>query len=120
MNGHRHHLIAIAAALVACGIATGAQAQERTAPAAAPAAAARADVSMAKYQFTPQTVRIAAGGSVRWINGDKRAHVVHFDDSGDSPDIAPGSSYERRFERAGEYPYVCGIHGSMHGVVVVE
>ncbi|MFA5940445.1 MAG: OmpA family protein [Sinimarinibacterium sp.] len=90
------------------------------APAAAPAAFGHADVNIANYQFAPQTVRIAVGGSVSWTNGDRRTHIVHFDDSGDSPDIAPGASYQRSFERAGEYPYVCGIHGSMHGVVVVE
>lgn len=116
MNGSRRHptghgFVALAAALLACFAAT-AQAQS--------AAAAHAEVSMAKYQFTPQTVRIVAGGSVSWINGDKRAHIVSFVDSGNSPEIAPGGSYQRRFERAGEYPYVCGIHSSMRGVVVVE
>lgn len=116
MNGSRqyptgHRLAALAAALMAFFAAT-TQAQG--------AAGAHAEVNMAKYQFTPQTVHIAVGGSVSWINGDKRAHIVSFGDSGGSAEIAPGSSYQRRFERPGEYPYVCGIHSSMRGVVIVE
>ncbi|MEQ1439100.1 cupredoxin domain-containing protein [Fontimonas sp. SYSU GA230001] len=116
MNERRHPSRALALTLMAMT----ACATMHAAPATA-AAPDHADVRIANYQFSPQTVHIAAGGSVSWTNGDKRAHVVHFDNGGDSPSIAQGGSYQRRFEKPGEYPYVCAIHGaSMQGVVVVE
>jgi plastocyanin len=32
----------------------------------------------------------------------------------------PDESYERRFDKPGRYPYTCGPHPEMKGVVIVE
>ncbi len=41
------------------------------------------------------------------------------DGSWDSGDLAPGGSFERRFEAQGTYPYVCLYHPWMTGKVQV-
>lgn len=94
--------------------------------AAAPVARAQAPVatvSIEQYRFVPAEIRVKAGTVVRWENAEKRvSHSILFTGPGgfESERIFPGERYERRFDRAGRYPYTCGPHPEMQGVVVVE
>ncbi|MEI7925665.1 MAG: plastocyanin/azurin family copper-binding protein [Chloroflexota bacterium] len=56
---------------------------------------------------------------VRWTNNDTVEHDVILAD-GSSPVIAPGASFERRFDRPGTYAYSCSFHPFMTGTVVVR
>ena len=59
--------------------------------------------------------------SMRWTNGDQLQHSVTADDgSFDSGLIEPGRSYERVFDRPGDYAYHCTPHPFMTGHVIVE
>jgi plastocyanin len=65
------------------------------------------------YAFSPMTLTIAMGDSVRVVNDDSTHHT--FTDSGvfDSGDLGGGGSYTYRFTRAGTFDYVCNYHASL-------
>ncbi|MDR2187817.1 MAG: cupredoxin domain-containing protein [Azonexus sp.] len=86
------------------------------------AALAEVEVRIVDYRFTPPSVSIKAGDSVRWINGEKRtSHSVLFPDENglESERLFPGEAYVRRFDQPGRYPYRCGPHEEMKGEVIV-
>ena len=101
--------------------------------------------SMADHRFTPETLTIAPGEVVRWVNDTEEAHTVtavetslpdgaeYFssgaapseDDANDSLGdalIDPGEVFEWTFDEPGTYRYYCIPHRSdgMEGTVVVE
>lgn len=80
------------------------------------------EVQMLNEKFVPDVLRVKPGTTVRWVNAEKRtSHSVHFAAEGlaESERMFPGESWQRRFDRAGSYPYVCGPHPEMKGVVEV-
>jgi plastocyanin len=80
------------------------------------------EVVIQNYRFEPAAVRIRAGGTVRWINREKRtSHSVLFssDQGGESERFFPDETWQRRFDVPGNYPYSCGPHPEMKGVVEV-
>ena len=86
----------------------------------APTAPAGTSVTLAGSRFTPQTLTVKVGDSVRWFNDDAMPHTVSADDrSWDSGYLAPGASFERRFETTGTYSYVCLYHSWMTGTIEV-
>jgi amicyanin len=78
-----------------------------------------ATVSIQGYAFQPQSVTIQKGGTVTWTNQDSVVHDVKFSD-GDSPDLKKGGTYSKTFDKAGTYDYICNIHPTMKGTVIVK
>lgn len=81
-----------------------------------------AQVVIRDFAFTPQEVTVRRGESVRWENQEKRQyHSVWFETSGEpEPDyFFPEESYQRDFPESGSFPYRCGPHPEMTGVVHV-
>lgn len=86
----------------------------------APTAPAGTSVTMAGARFTPTMLSIKVGETVRWFNDDAMPHTVTAADrSWGSGDLAPGGSFERRFDAAGMYSYVCLYHSWMTGEIEV-
>jgi len=86
----------------------------------APTAPAGTSVTLAGSRFTPQRLTVKVGDSVRWFNDDAMPHTVSAADrSWDSGYLAPGASFERRFETTGTYSYVCLYHSWMTGTIEV-
>lgn len=86
------------------------------------ASADTVEVGIAEYRYEPAELRIAAGTTVRWVNHEKRAsHSILFTGPGgfESERLFPGESWERTFDTPGRYPYSCGPHPEMHGVIEV-
>lgn len=80
------------------------------------------DVMVRDYRFDPADLRLKAGTTVRWTNGEKRvSHSILFTGPGgfESERIFPGESYQRLFDQPGRYPYSCGPHPEMKGLVEV-
>ena len=80
------------------------------------------EIKAADSKFTPDRVEVKVGTTVRWTNADKRtSHSVIWLGPGgfESERFFPGESYERKFEKPGTYPYGCGPHPEMKGVIVV-
>lgn len=86
-----------------------------------------AQVSIQSFAFTPDTILISVGTTVRWTNNDSLDHTVTSingtvtsnSESFDSGPLAPGESFEHRFDVPGTYRYICTIHPSMQGTVIV-
>ena len=58
--------------------------------------------------------------SVEWVNEDGFAHtIVAEDGSFQSPDVDAGGTFSFTFTEPGTYAYICSIHPSMHGTIVV-
>ncbi|KGJ88063.1 cupredoxin domain-containing protein [Thalassotalea sp. ND16A] len=80
-------------------------------------------VEIYKKKFIPATVTVAPGDKVIWKNIEKRQyHNVWFKQFyQEEPDyLFPGDSYEQVFNDVGEFPYECGPHPKMIGVVIVK
>lgn len=84
-------------------------------------------VEVRDYAYHPQEVTVHPGDTVRWVNKESRQyHSVWFKAEGGpkSEYFWPEESYQRTFEKPGDYPYECEPHGKSHnmrGVVhVVE
>ena len=71
------------------------------------------------FAFDPAEIKVNAGSSVTWINEDSAPHTIKFD-AFESEKLNSGDKYEHTFAAAGEYAYVCSIHPSMKGKVIVQ
>ena len=74
------------------------------------------------FKFSPQEVTVKPGETIRWENHEKRQyHSVWFEELGEEqPDyFFPEEFYERSFDSSGTFPYRCGPHPRMTGVVHV-
>jgi plastocyanin len=85
------------------------------------AAAADAQVIIDNFTFSPTPLKVKAGTTVTWVNHDDIPHSlvcpklnVH------SHALDTDASFAFKFDKAGTYDYVCGLHPHMHGQVVVE
>lgn len=81
------------------------------------------EISIEKYTFTPQEINIRVGDTVKWVNREKRtSHSVVFPQEGgrESERLFPEESWQRQFSLPGQYPYTCGPHPEMKGLVVVS
>lgn len=81
------------------------------------------EVRIEKMKFVPAEIRVKAGDTVVWKSYEKRGyHTVWFKDEGlaESPQMFLDESWQRKFEKPGEHPYICGPHPEMIGRVTVE
>ena len=76
----------------------------------------------ASWAFRPATVEVPAGTRVTWRNRTPVAHNVTFQDSSvpSSQLFNQDETYQATFASPGRYPYVCSIHPTMKGAVVVH
>jgi plastocyanin len=87
-----------------------------------PACASDVQVEIKANLFVPEAITIKAGTTVRWTNAERRtSHSVLFPQEGnlESDRMLPGESWQRRFDKPGRYPYTCGPHPEMKGLVIV-
>jgi plastocyanin len=90
--------------------------------AAAPAAigATTKTVQIKRAAFSPATVSIVAGDTIRWRNVDTRNHqIVSTTGTFASPVLRPNRSYSFKFEVAGTYRYRDALNPSVTGTVRV-
>ena len=71
--------------------------------------------------FTPETVTVVLGKSVRWTNEGALQHAVVADSvAWQSELISPTFWFEVLFDSAGAFTYHCSQHPGMTGTVVVQ
>ena len=76
------------------------------------------DVAIKNFAFSPMSVKISEGDTVKWTNMDSVDHTV--DGSiFKSCAISKGQSYEFLFTEPGVYSYKCSPHPYMTGTVTV-
>ena len=85
------------------------------------ARAAEAKVEIDNFTFEPASITVAVGTTVTWVNHDDIPHSVVCLPLGiKSPVLDSDESFAYRFERAGIYEYICGLHPHMRAQVVVQ
>jgi plastocyanin len=77
------------------------------------------DVQIKNFKYIPAVVTINKGDTVRWTNLDKAPHDVMGDDW-NSEMLQQGMTSEVTFDTSGEYDYICSVHPSMKGQVIVQ
>lgn len=84
----------------------------------------QAYVAIRNFAFTPDTLRIAAGTTVTWVNCEPPTIDAHTTTAAggqwDSGYLPPGSHFSRLFDRAGSFPYSCIPHPTMQGTIIVQ
>ncbi|HYH42343.1 MAG TPA: cytochrome P460 family protein [Burkholderiales bacterium] len=79
------------------------------------------DVNITGFSFGPTALKVTAGQPVTWTNGDDSPHQVTL--TGDKPQrtavLLKGQSATLKFDEAGTFGYICGLHPSMKGSVEV-
>ena len=84
------------------------------------ALAATHTVSITGSGFSPRSISVVAGDTVRWRNGDNHHHqVIAATGAFASPVLAPGRGYSFTFVTAGRYDYRDALYPSRRGVVRV-
>ena len=114
-----------AAALAGCG--SGGSSTSTSAPAASTAAAPAVpstgkavSVTMKNIQFSPKSVTVKVGDSIKWTNEDSVAHNVVADGGAfKSDDFGKGSVFIYKATKPGTIKYVCTIHPGMDGTLTV-
>ena len=78
-------------------------------------------VEIADLAFAPDELTVAVGSEVTWVNNDTVAHTATSDDDVfDSGNLDEGQEFSFTFDEAGTFSYVCEIHPTMTGTIVVE
>ena len=80
-------------------------------------------ITIDNFTFGPQTLTIAPGTTVTWINHDEEPHTVV--NSGSprqfkSSALDTDDKFTFTFDKPGTYTYFCSIHPHMTGTVVVK
>ena len=91
-----------------------------TAIAVGSALPATEDVGIVDFAFSPQTILIPVGTTVRWTNHGPSAHQPASDTAVfDSGPLATNATFDFQFNTVGTFPYHCAIHPFMTGKVIV-
>ena len=78
-------------------------------------------VKIQGFNFIPSSLTIQAGDSVVWINEDSAPHTASADNGEfDTDRLAEGESGSYTFTNTGDYSYICSIHPSMKGLIIVQ
>lgn len=85
----------------------------------------QAVVAIREFRFFPDTLRVARGTTVTWVNCEEEfanePHTATHDGaSWGSEELSPTEIYSERFDEAGLYRYHCTPHPFMTAVLIVE
>jgi plastocyanin len=79
------------------------------------------EVKIDNFSFSPATITIPAGTTVRWTNRDDIPHTVVEDkEKFKSKTLDTDEQFSYTFTKPGTYSYFCSIHPKMTGKVVVQ
>ncbi|HVY17968.1 MAG TPA: cupredoxin family copper-binding protein [Rhodopila sp.] len=98
-------------AALACGLLATAASWSEDAPA----------IKIDNFTFSPAKLTVAKGTEVTWTNRDDIPHSIVLTGAGvRSKALDTDGSFSYRFDKAGTFTYICGLHPQMHGQVVVK
>jgi plastocyanin len=79
------------------------------------------EVTIDNFSFTPQTLTIPAGATVKWTNKDDVPHtVVETNRKFKSKALDTDETFSFTFTDPGTYEYFCSVHPKMVAKVIVE
>lgn len=78
-------------------------------------------ISIKNFSFSPNSLTVANGTMITWINDDSVDHTIIADDGlFTSGTLTPGDNFTHLFIKTGTYTYHCSIHPSMTGTIQVQ
>ena len=78
-------------------------------------------IKIDNFSFSPATVTVPAGTTVRWTNADDIPHTIVSDDkSFKSKALDTDDQFTFTFTKPGTYSYFCGLHPKMMAKIVVQ
>jgi len=91
----------------------------------APSVPARAGepvtIAIDHFQFGPDDITVEPGTIVEWVNRDQTIHNIIMPAAKvASPGMDTGDHFTFKFDTAGDFSYLCGLHPHMTGVVHVK
>ncbi|ABX05834.1 MAG TPA: hypothetical protein DEF47_02510 [Herpetosiphon sp.] len=79
-------------------------------------------INIQNFRFSPSPITVTLGTSILWRNLDASTHTTtrgQMPFIWDSGDLSQNQDYAVTFDQVGTFSYVCSLHGSMQGTVVV-
>ena len=105
-------IAAVAVTMIVCVI--GLRAHERPKP-------TTHTVTMENMRFQPESVTVASGDTIVWVNKDLVPHTATSKAGGfDSQIIQAGKSWRFTVRKKGDFAYVCTFHPTMTAVLRIE
>jgi len=84
-------------------------------------AATGAQVNIDNFSFSPTTLTVKAGTSIKWTNRDDIPHTVFSDQNAFmSKTMDTDESFTFTPTKPGTYTYFCTIHPKMTGKIIVQ
>jgi plastocyanin len=78
-------------------------------------------VNIQSFAFSPASLTVSKGTTVRWNNMDGANHTATSDlGTWDTGSIASGASKTVTFNTLGTFNYHCTVHTSMKGTIIVQ
>lgn len=77
-----------------------------------------ASVSIKNFAFNPTPLTIKVGTTVTWTNNDSAPHQIK-SDTFNSAMLSNGGNFQFTFSAVGQYSYLCSVHPSMQGQIIV-
>jgi plastocyanin len=78
-------------------------------------------VKIDNFSFSPATITVPVGTTVRWTNRDDIPHTVVSDDKSiKSKPLDTDETFTYTFTKPGTYTYFCSIHPKMTAKIVVQ
>ncbi len=113
--------VAVMLAALSAGTRQGIFAANAPAAGRSDATIKEAAVKIDNFSFSPATITVPAGTTVRWTNRDDIPHTVVSDDKVfKSKALDTDEDFTYTFTKAGTYNYFCSIHPKMTAKVVVQ
>ena len=75
-------------------------------------------IAMKDDFFSPKSVTVAKGTTIKWVNRGDSAHTTTKAGVWDKT-LSSGQSYSRKFKKAGTFKYICKFHDGMVGKIKV-
>ena len=80
-----------------------------------------AQLKIDNFKFGPEKLTVASGTEVTWTNQDDIPHSIVLTALRVSSKVLDtDKAFTYKFDKAGTFSYVCGLHPFMHGQVVVK
>lgn len=76
-------------------------------------------VIIQNFSFNPAILNIKIEDTVTWVNKDSAPHTIK-SDTFNSGNLGADDAFSFTFDKDGAYDYICGIHPSMKGKIVVQ
>ena len=87
----------------------------------AAAASATHTITIADMKFSPEALTVKRGDTIVWVNKDFFPHNARAADrTFQSPDLETNKTWRYVAAKSGRFSYVCTLHPTMKGTLVVK